>query len=393
MKIKLSSLCVIIFLGSISFSCSSNGKVNSDSSKEIIQSPDTKSKKELIAKMEKVLDWQIANFSYKEEGSGGYLHDYGIDAWTNGVLYLGASEFAKIATKSTDYYTWLLEIGNKSQWLIPANFKDNEYYSLYHADELCIGQFYIDMYRKYNDSKMIESTKERIDWIIANPPGDEMKGKKSWTWCDALFMAPPVYANIAAIGGDNKYLNFMHKEFEKTYNHLYDKEEKLFYRDGSYFDKTEVNGKKIFWGRGNGWVVAGIANLFKVLPNDDPKKEFYTTLFQTMIERLAELRGKDSFWHASLLDPDSYPSPETSATAMIVYAMAYGVNNGYLDKDKYTPIITSSWEALESVITPEGKLGFVQPIGADPKKVTEDMTAVYGVGALLMAGSEIYKMN
>lgn len=352
-------------------------------------------KTSLIPLMEKVLDWQISNFTYRESGN---LHDYGIDAWTNGVLYLGACEFASIASKekSNSYFNWLKDsIGTKNNWQIPANFKNYAKYSLYHADELCIGQFYIDMYRKYGDRKMILSTIERADWIMNNPADTTMshRSKQRWTWCDALFMAPPVYANIAQIKGDKKYLDYMHSEFRKTYNHLYDESERLFFRDDSYFDKREANGQKVFWGRGNGWVVAGIANLLKVLPKDDPNENFYVELYKTLMDRLMELRGKDNFWHASLLDPDSYPSPETSATAMIVYAMAYGVNNGYLDRVKYMPLIESSWLALTSVIDENGKLGYVQPIGADPKKVTKDMTAVYGVGALLLAGTEINKLN
>lgn len=384
---KKSALIPLILLLSIfSFSCKNGDALTKTATEK------KEFQAELIQTMEKVTDWQISNFTYKEEGN---LHDYGVDAWTNGVLYIGMSEFAKIADKSETYYDWLYKLGSNNEWKIPANFKDYEKYSLYHADELCVAQFYINMYRKYKEENIIKSTKERLDWIMSNPPDDEMshKGKQSWTWCDALFMAPPVYANIAALEGNQAYLDYMNKEFEKTYNHLYNPTEKLFFRDDSFFDKKEANGKKIFWGRGNGWVVAGIANLLKVLPDSSPKKKFYVELYQTMMDRLVELRNADGFWHASLLDPESYPSPETSATAMITYAMAYGVNNGYLNKEKYAPIIYSSWASLVSVVNEEGRLGYVQPIGADPKKVTEKMTAVYGVGAFLLAGTEIYNMQ
>lgn len=97
-------------------------------------------------------------------------------------------------------------------------------------------------------------------------------------------------------------------------------------------------------------------------------------------------------WHASLLDPASYPSPETSCTTFIVYALAYGINEGLLDKDTFLPILVKGWNAQVSAVDADGKLGYVQPIGADPKKVTRNMTEVYGVGAFLMGGCEIYKM-
>ena len=111
-----------------------------------------------------------------------------------------------------------------------------------------------------------------------------------------------------------------------------------------------------------------------------------------LAERLAGLQSPDGYWHASLLDPASYPSPETSATGFIVYGLAYGVNAGLLDAATFTPVILKGWKALTDAVEPDGKLGWVQPIGADPKKVTREMTEVYGVGAFLAAGVQVYTM-
>ena len=217
---------------------------------------------------------------------------------------------------------------------------------------------------------MIIPTLARTEWIVNHPSegsfklveGD-LKTLERWTWCDALFMAPPVYAKLYMLTGEKKYIKFMNREYKATYDYLFDKEENLFYRDWRYFDKCEANGKKVFWGRGNGWVLGGLVEILKELP----KK-------------------------ASLLDPASYPSPETSCTTFIVYSIAYGINEGLLDKEIYLPVMIKGWNALVSAVEPNGKLGYVQQIGADPKKVTRDMTEVYGVGAFLMAGNEIYKM-
>lgn len=341
--------------------------------------------------MQKVSNWQIEYFTYSKTGN---LHDYGIDAWTNGVLYIGMSEWAELADDNTKYYKWLNDIGSENNWQIPANFKDHPRYQLYHADELCIGQFYLNMFDIYKDEAMIRATKDRVDWIMNNEPNKEMsyRNKQVWSWCDALFMAPPVYAHIGKITGEPQYLSYMDEQFKNTYNHLYDKEEGLFYRDGSYFDKRELNGEKIFWGRGNGWVAAGLVNILKILPEDSEYRPFYKELFVDLVSRLADLQSKDGFWHASLLDPDNYPSPETSATAMITYALAYGINTGLLKEDTYFPVAINAWNALISSVDESGKLGWVQPIGADPKKVTREMTAVYGVGAFLLAGTEMYQL-
>lgn len=355
----------------------------------------TLDKKQVEKSLNKVAVWQIENFGYAETGSSGYLHDYGIDAWTNAVLYLGMSQWAKNADKDNSaYYDWLYDIGKKTNWTIPENFIDYPNYRIYHADELCIGQFYLSMHDTFQDENMLISTKKRTDWIIENPPksGMKAKNKQKWSWCDALFMAAPVYAHLAQIEQNDKYLTFMHNEFMDTYNHLYDKENGLFFRDDNYFEKRELNGEKVFWGRGNGWVVAALAQILRYLPKNYEHRNFYEDLFVKLSDRLLELRDDAGFWHASLLDPESYPSPETSATALITYAMAYGVNNGLLNKKEYIPHVEKSWYALLSIIDNDGKLGFVQPIGADPRKVTKDMTAVYGVGAFLLAGNEIYQI-
>ena len=204
---------------------------------------------------------------------------------------------------------------------------------------------------------------------------------------------PPVYAKLYALTKDKRYLDFLNKEYKATYDHLYDKEERLFYRDRRYFDKREANGKKVFWGRGNGWVLGGLAEILQVLPKEEPSRAFYQEVVVELATLVAGLQSSDGYWHASLLDPASYPSPETSATGFIVYALAYGVNEGLLDKKAFMPVIKKGWKALVDAVEPDGKLGYVQPIGADPRKVTRDMTEVYGVGAFLLSGCQIYKMS
>jgi rhamnogalacturonyl hydrolase YesR len=341
--------------------------------------------------MQKVADWQIHHFRYSTSDN---LHDDGINAWTHAVLYLGMLEWAGIADDST-YYHWLANIGATGHWNIPANFLNHPKFRIYHADELCIGQFYLRMFDRNRDRKMLHSTKERVDRIISNRPDSTMdiSNKQSWTWCDALFMAPPVYAHLAQVEANDRYLQFMDREFKRTCDFLYDSENKLFFRDAGYFDKREANGEKVFWGRGNGWVAAGLVNLLKRLPENSGYRPFYENLFREFVTRLAELQDNQGFWHASLLDPASYPAPETSATALITYALAYGIHQDLLDRETYAPLVAKSWTALTSAIDDQGKLGWVQPIGADPKKVTASMTASYGVGAFLLAGSEIYQTD
>lgn len=340
---------------------------------------------EVLSVARKVADWQVKEFPNNpyavKEPKG----------WIAGALYLGMYDWAELSGEE-GYFNWLKKVFNRQYWQVADR--------MYHADDVCVSQTYIDMYNKYKEEKMLLPTLARIDWVINNPSkgGLDIDYSKPlsyerWSWCDALFMAPGVYTRLYTLTGNKKYMIFSDAEFKATYNHLYDKEEHLFFRDSRYFNQKEANGKKVFWGRGNGWVIGGLAEILKTLPeNDTEYRPFYQQLFCELSERLAGLQNKDGFWHASLLDSDSYPSPETSATGFIVYGLAYGVNQGYLPADKYLPVIEKGWKALVSAVEPDGKLGWVQPVGADPKKVTRDMTELYGTGALLMAAVETYKL-
>ena len=93
-----------------------------------------------------------------------------------------------------------------------------------------------------------------------------------------------------------------------------------------------------------------------------------------------------------MLDAEDYPLQEASGSGFYCYALAWGVNRGLLDRTNFSPAIVKSWTALVSCVDADGKLTHVQPIGADPKKFSETSTEVYGVGAFLLAGSEVYRM-
>lgn len=339
-------------------------------------------KRQVLAVMERVADWQIAHQNQVTH------HD--LD-WTNAALYIGMSELAAIS-KDAKYEKWLRDIGWKYQWQPNGH--------MYLADDLAVSQMYLDMYRRTGDKRMLDPTTARTEWVIRHPSASSLLidykdylTLERWSWCDALFMAPPVYAQMSRITGDPKYLEFMDKEFKATYDFLYDKGERLFYRDHTFFDKKEANGKKIFWGRGNGWVMGGLVKILKELPGNAPSRRFYETLLVEMSERVAGLQDRDGYWHASLLDPGAYPNPETSGSGFFVYALAYGINSGLLDAGKSLPVVLKGWEALRKAVFPDGKLGWVQPIGRDPRQITREMTDVYGVGAFLLAGGEVYRLT
>jgi rhamnogalacturonyl hydrolase YesR len=337
---------------------------------------------QVISIMQKVANWQFINqpnVKYDER------------EWMNATLFRGIMELANISHENDKYLNWLLAMGNRNNW--------RPYKRTYHADDIGICQIYLDLYKLDQNIKMIEPTQTRTDWRINNQPSSSLNIDYSdtttlqrWSWCDALFMAPPVYAQMYNITHDQKYLDFMDKEYKVTYNFLYDKKEKLFFRDCTYFTKKESNGEKVFWGRGNGWVLGGLVKILKELPKDCEKRKFYEDLFKDMCEKIGQLQDKKGYWHASLLDPEAYPNPEMSCTGFYVYALAYGINSGLIDRGTYLPKVIKGWKALNKAVFSDGKLGWIQPIGGDPQKVTKDMTEVYGVGAFLLASSEVYKL-
>lgn len=342
-------------------------------------------KKDVKIILRAVADWQIKTPLTHEPAD-----------WTNAALYAGMAQWASIAGND-QYYEWLRGISEKAGWTYNPR-KDP--LQRYHADDYCVGQTYIELYRKYKDRKMIEPMEAYLNKIMADPAKGDLKfeftdkyaATQRWSWCDALFMGPTVWAKMANVTGNVKYLDFMYNEYRATTDYLYDKDEDLYFRDSNYFTRKEANGSNVFWGRGNGWVFAGLAIIITELPSGYEHKDYFVSIYKKMAARLLSLQSSDGFWHASLLDPASYPNPEMSATAFFVYGMAWGVNNGYLDKKTYLPAIIKGWKSMVTSVWPDGKVGFIQPIGADPKSVTREMTEVYGVGGFLMAGTEITKM-
>ncbi|RZK67952.1 MAG: glycoside hydrolase family 88 protein [Pedobacter sp.] len=330
--------------------------------------------------MKRVANWQINTWNTK-----GFNHRKA--DWTNGACYTGI--FALGNMKGNEkYLKTLVDVGNYVGW--------NTGHIRFYADDYCVGQTYAQLYIKYKKQKMITPFTLLADSIVAAPHDEPLNWrnniqKREWAWCDALFMAPPSLAYLSTATGDQKYLDMASKLWWKTTDFLYDPSEQLYFRDESYFDKKEKNGAKVFWSRGNGWVLGGVVRVLENMPKNHPDREKFIKLYKDMVNRIAKLQQPDGSWHASLLDPASFPIKEMSGTGFFCYAMAWGLNQGLLDETTYLPVVKKSWTALTSAVHDDGKLGYVQPIGASPDKVDANSTEVYGVGAFLLSGVEIHK--
>jgi unsaturated rhamnogalacturonyl hydrolase len=329
--------------------------------------------------MKIVTDWQLKNPKHE------------LTDWTNGAFFAGVSA-AWETTKSKPIYQAMMDMGTKNGWKPGRRW--------YHADDIAICQTYVDLYKIEKKQEMIQSFVDTLAIFLKKPYPTRGNEIIKWWWCDALFMGPPAMVKLAMATGNNSYIEYSDKLFKECYELLYDKEEHLFARDLKYVIKNdgkdirEANGKKIFWSRGNGWVMGGIVRVLNELPANYEGRDFYITLFKEMSARLKELQQADGLWRASLLDPDSYPGGEVSGSGFDCYAMAWGINNGILDKATYLPVVEKAWIALNKCVKEDGHVGWVQPIGADPKKnFNAESWEVYGSGAFLLAGSEVIKLK
>lgn len=320
--------------------------------------------------MRKVADWQLARVD----------QDFSQD-WTFATLYLGMLS-ASDTLGDARYSDYIKRVAEHYHWTLGPRKT--------HADDQAIGQSYLWLYGKHPDAGDIGPLTQQFDEIMRLPDDPQ---KPVWWWCDALFMAPPVWAQLASTTHQEKYLDAMDREWKITANLLWDPEEHLFFRDGSYLDKRENNGKKVFWSRGNGWVMGGLVRVLTFMPADDPRRPFYVEKFRQMAEKIRTLQGQDGLWRPGLLDDADYPYPEVSGSAFFVYAMAWGVHHRILDRATYRPVVARGWGGLVSHIYQDGRLGSIQPIGAAPGAYTPGASYVFGTGAFLLAGSEVAQMR
>jgi rhamnogalacturonyl hydrolase YesR len=327
-----------------------------------------------------VTRWQIENH--------GNTHYHPLN-WTNGTLYIGLFKWGEVSGNDNCFH-FIDSVGRKHNWSMPER--------VYHADDICVGQTFIEMYKKYGDRRMLQPVMERAVYVAHHPSQATLSKKdplgkdERWSWSDALFMAPPVYAALYSLTKEEIYLTYLNDEFKTSVDSLYDQAEKLFYRDNLRISEREPNGMKQFWGRGNGWVFGALPLIIDNLPENSLCRVYYIELFREMAESVLRSQSKNGFWHASLLDPQTYPMPENSASAFMCYGLAWGIRNGYLEEKKYRPALVKGWKSLVGYVDTNGKLGYVQSVGAAPESVDKESSDVYGIGAFLLSGSEIYKM-
>lgn len=342
------------------------------------EASDNLSTEAIVQTMQKVADWQLST-----------PRDHHEMDWHYGAFYTGLMALYE-TTGEQKYLDEMINMASSHAYKPVMDF--------FHADRLIIAQPIIDIYINQKDPEIIKYFQFVMDAHLARKPKADVRFKDNpyrgewWTWCDALYMAPPSFAKMTNATGEIKYLDYADKHWWITSDYLYSHVDSLYFRDDRYFDKLTKNGKKVFWSRGNGWVLGGLVHMLEEMPVDYPSRPKFEAQYKEMATKVASLQGEDGLWGVSLLDREEFPTGETSGSSFFTYALTWGINNGYLDKKIYQPKVEKAWKALVGNIQATGKLGYVQQVAADPYETKADQWEVYGSGAFLLAGSEMIKL-
>ena len=316
--------------------------------------------------------------------------------WDNAVYFTGNMEvyrltgnasYLEYSDKWARYNKWSgATEKDQSKWKY-KNYGEGNEYVLFGDWQTCF-QTYLDMYETNPNPYKIARVKE----VMAREAN--MCATDFWWWADALYMVMPVMTKLYKVTGDIKYLDKLYANFKYADELMFDKEEHLYYRDGKYVypaHKT-ADGKKDFWARGDGWVLAGLAKVLADMPQSYIHRHFFVERYVQLSEAVAKCQQKEGYWTRSMLDAKQAEGPETSGTALFTYGLLWGVNNGLLDRAYYEPVINRAWDYLSGkALQADGSVGYVQPIGEKAvrgQKLSVTDVTNFGTGVFLLAACE-----
>ncbi len=343
----------------------------------------------------RLADWQLAHMDDPTIFSRVTFETRNPRAWEQAAFWVGMTKLADAGAPPRIAQA-IKAMGRANGWT-PGERP-------YHADDHAITQAYLWAAKNGAGAAARQPTRAAFDRVIdqpaittlafyAPPRGQgDVECLRRWCWSDALFMAPAAFTTLSRQTGDAKYRDFAMKEFWATTDFLYDPVEHLYYRDSRFFERRDEQQRKQFWSRGNGWVFAGIPHILPDLPKGSPDRQRMESLFKEMAAKLKAIQKPDGYWAPSLLAPENAP-PETSGTGFFTYGLAWGINNGLLSRADYEPVVRRGWAALNKAIQPDGRLGYVQQVSDRPEKVEPQDTQFYGIGAFLLAATEVARLD
>ncbi len=240
--------------------------------------------KAVAAAMRKVADWQLAQ---SQQYFAAFDRSKQLDGeiWTWGALYSGLMAMSE-SLGDPKYANVMRETGKAYNWELSKTEGD--------ANQQSMAQTFLELYLMDKKPEELAPTQKRYDAILAGPRVEVGSTRRiEWWWCDALFMGPPSWARLYAATGDKKYITYLDEEWAKTSQELWDPTSHLYFRDTTFITAKEKNGQKVFWSRGEGWVMAGLARTLQYLPKDDPARAMYETQLKEMAAAVANIQGPD----------------------------------------------------------------------------------------------------
>jgi unsaturated rhamnogalacturonyl hydrolase len=212
-------------------------------------------------------------------------------------------------------------------------------------------------------------------------------------WADDLYMSVPFLANMGVLTGDNKYFDDAVKQILQMADRLYIPQKELF--DHGWNVISGDYDPRFYWGRANGWTLMAMSELLSVLPADNPGRDKILHLYRLLIRSIAELQDGTGFWHNMLDKNDTYL--ETSCTAMFTFAIAKGINEGWISH-VYGPVALTGWNAIETRVLENGAVDG----SCEGTTFAHDNTyyynrgksiyATHGYGPVLYAGIEMIRL-
>lgn len=206
-----------------------------------------------------------------------------------------------------------------------------------HVDYSAFGSVPLEIYRQTKDAKYLELGQGFADRQWDAPTSDGLSAETRF-WIDDMYMITILQVQAYRATGDRKYIDRAALEMVAYLD-------KLQQPNGLFYHASDV---PFFWGRGDGWVAAGMTEVLRSLPADHPRRARILTGYRKMMAALLKFQSKDGTWRELIDQEEAWP--ETSSTGMFVFAMISGVKNGWLDEKTYGPAARRGWIALAGYV-------------------------------------------
>jgi unsaturated rhamnogalacturonyl hydrolase len=306
------------------------------------------------------------------------------NSWIEGAYFAGVMGMLAM-TNDRQYLDTSTAWANRHNWMAWNNSTTTTT-----GDDQCCFQTYCEIFMQDTspaNATMFQPALANITRMFDAAP---LAGSQ-WGWCDLLFMAPPGITRLALVSKTSRLYDSMNVYWWNTSRTLYDTVSHLYFRDNGFIypaQKTS-HGYKVFWSRGNGWVMAGLARVLQYLPATYPGRPKYVQQLKDMSSALKAVQGSDGLWRTSLYDSLQYPDPEMSGTCFFTFAMAWGINNYILDRATFEPAVRKAWSGMTKNVNADGSLMRVQDVNWQPGPTNVNMTKPYAEGAFCLTGKEM----